>query len=909
MATLQDYQQMLPADYRLQKELGEGGFAQTLLARRGPEQTPCVLKVLSLRRSQDWKAVELFEREAKVMRHLDHPGIPDFYDSFSLSQAQETFFFLVQEYLPGQNLQQWISDGKRFTEAQVMAMARQLCEILIYLQGFSPPVIHRDIKPSNILRDQAGRVWLIDFGAVKDSLQQVQGRGSTVVGTFGYMPMEQYEGRAQPASDIYALGMSLLYALSGTEPVQMKKKGLKTDFRQHLQISEGLARILDRMIEPDVVLRYPDARAVLADLETLSRRPAPGQHVPQASQRNAMLGIALLIIAGGLGLTWQEYKRSPAAAPASKALLPLSQSNRFPAPWQPAGSNLPERVQALHSQNQTLWLSDGSHVYALQQGQLQQWDAETLLGDTTYLGFQLSSDGGSGIYALGKSSKGNFGLNQITPAKQARIPLPGAGPFEALALHKGQLLLANGGRLWRYTPATGQWQLLASMPARYSRQPTIRKLLVHQDQLWLAADGGLWQLKNNSLISRWQGQAFINHLAAGPDGLIWLGSSEGLSVFEPDKNNARQVLQQAEVEALAVDAANGVWVGTRDSGLLHWLPDSQRWQALGWREGLPDDHVKALAVQNETLWIALDSDTPHQASLSRLKAQLAQGFQLPEIAAQRYPDACTAAARNAPGGGVQLRSFRGKAHVFFDGELVCPQGQAAMNPAGTAAFYDYQQGVVRSSSSTGNEVLGRPPGISPYTTVREMLVDPSGHVWLSYYTNGVFRHAGSWQRINTPEDFQPVFAASGDRVWLGRNSSVGPQLIRYQNQQLKNLTLHERYLTVQQVLGRPDGGAAIASTLGLFVMDAADQIQTFNSGTGLPADYIWRMTQTPEGFWLSVGKGLSWLSWPGGKTRQITSREGLFSDRIRYLAVDGQQRLWLQNQHREVAVYRQDDLR
>ncbi|MBF2052229.1 MAG: protein kinase [Candidatus Sericytochromatia bacterium] len=906
MVSLQHYQKLLPA-YQIEKELGEGGFSQTLLARRAADQQPCVLKVLSLKRSQDWKAVELFEREAKVLRHLDHPGIPDFYDSFNLSQENESLFFLAQEYLPGQSLQEWVSTGRRYTEAQVMTMARQLTEILVYLQSFSPPVIHRDIKPSNIMLNQ-DQVWLIDFGAVKDSLQQVQGRGSTVVGTFGYMPLEQYEGRAQPASDIYGLGMSLLYALSGTEPVQMKKRGLKTDFRQHLKVSEGLARILDRMIEPDIALRYPDAHTLQQDLQRLSAASAAPPPSDQ-SQRGAILLIALLIIAGGLITAWLQHQKRPGSVTVNAVEnSQLTYNSDFPDPWQAAAAALPERVRTLHSQDETLWFSDSSHVYALQQDQLQQWDAENLLGSQTYLGFRLTGDGKGGAYALGKSQDDKFVLNYLNESQQTRIPLPGAGSYEALIRYGNTLLLGNGPRLWQYTPDTQQWHLLTTLPDRYSRQPEIRALLVHQDQIWLAADSQLWQLHNKTLKARWEGEDYTHHLAAGPDGRIWLGSREGLHVFDPERNSAKKMYDKAEIEALIVDPSNSVWAGTRDRGLLHWTPENQRWQVMGWREGLPDDHVQALALQGEILWMALDSAAPHQTRLAPLKTRLNQGFDIPEIPARRYANACEAASQQPAGEQVQTFAFRGQTHVFFNGELVCPQGKAAINAAGTAAFYDYTQGVIRSSG-TGQQLLGRPPGMARYTSARDIWIDPQGHVWLSFYRDGIFRHNGSWQRINTPEAFQPVFGGSGDQVWLGRNSSEGPQLLLYQNQQLKDLKLNDRFLTVQQVLGRPDGGVAIASTQGLFVLNAQQQAQQFNRNSGLPGDYISRITQTPDGLWLSVGKGLSWLSWPGGNTRQITSREGLFSDRIRQLAIDSQQNLWLQDPHGEVAIYQQADLR
>jgi len=257
--------------YTLEQELGRGGFSVTWLAHRRTDDRRgnLVIKELLLDKVADWKAVEQFEREARVMSHLKHTGIPELYDFLSEETETGKRVFLVQKYIQGQDLDKLIQGGKYFTEKEVIAIGIAVSEILQYLHSFSPPLLHRDIKPSNImLRDADRKVYLIDFGAVKGPANEFSS-GHTVTGTFGYMPLEQLESREAPASDIYALGMSLIYILSHQEPTRLPKKGLKVDFRPHVNISEPLARVLDKMIEPDLEKRYQSAKEVLAEFEKL----------------------------------------------------------------------------------------------------------------------------------------------------------------------------------------------------------------------------------------------------------------------------------------------------------------------------------------------------------------------------------------------------------------------------------------------------------------------------------------------------------------------------------------------------------------------------------------------------------------------------------------------------------------
>lgn len=142
--------------------------------------------------------------------------------------------------------------------------------ILEYLHNFSPPLIHRDIKPSNIIFVPPDKIYLIDFGAVRDKLLNLEQGGSTIIGTFGYMPMEQYEGRAVPGTDIYSLGITLIHLLSHKDPAEMEKKHMRIDFRPHLTISKEFAVVIDKMIEPDYKDRFQSAKQLHKTLHNYS---------------------------------------------------------------------------------------------------------------------------------------------------------------------------------------------------------------------------------------------------------------------------------------------------------------------------------------------------------------------------------------------------------------------------------------------------------------------------------------------------------------------------------------------------------------------------------------------------------------------------------------------------------------
>jgi serine/threonine protein kinase len=309
-------QTALKERYQILSTLGRGAFATTYLAEDRERGARCVVKELSLRRLDALKTHELFEREARVLKSLDHPQIPKLMDFFTVESDRDVRLYLVQEYLEGKNLADWVASGRRFTEREVVEIALGVARILEYLQSFAPPLVHRDIKPSNVLLTGEGKVHLVGFGAVRDMLHEplLQRGGPTIVGTYGYMPLEQFEGQAVAASDVYALGATLIYLLSHKEPWQMNKDGMRLDFHSHVQVSAGLARVLDRMIEPDWKKSHASAAELRRDLEGLQVRRAASK--PKALAPVAALLLTLLATAGLL--TWKEAERAEAPSPSPR---------------------------------------------------------------------------------------------------------------------------------------------------------------------------------------------------------------------------------------------------------------------------------------------------------------------------------------------------------------------------------------------------------------------------------------------------------------------------------------------------------------------------------------------------------------------------------------------------------------
>ncbi len=262
----------LDGRYKINRVLGQGGFGQTFLAEdtKRPGHPTCVVKYLMPAR-QDAKfltvARRLFETEAKILEALgQHSQIPQLLAYFEENQQ----FYLVEQYIEGEPLSEELRADTRMSEVQVVEMLKDVLQALAFIHKHH--VIHRDIKPSNIIRSkQDGLLVLIDFGAVKQ-MQETEDQ-TIAIGTRGYAPPEQFHGRPRPNSDIYALGMIGIQALTGISPQQLiEERNSATEnvaWRHLANVGDELANILDKMVKFDFVERYQSANEALQDIEHL----------------------------------------------------------------------------------------------------------------------------------------------------------------------------------------------------------------------------------------------------------------------------------------------------------------------------------------------------------------------------------------------------------------------------------------------------------------------------------------------------------------------------------------------------------------------------------------------------------------------------------------------------------------
>jgi serine/threonine protein kinase len=279
---------MLVGRYLPTKLLGKGGFGAAFLARDRytPGLRSCVVKQFqpsgNLNPAQLKIAQDLFEREAEVLEQLgrEHPQIPDLYAFFEVADpnsAKNTkFFYLVQEYIEGQTLEEELVQNGRFSEPDMRNALEQTLKILEFVHENGS--IHRDIKPSNIMRHPNGRFYLLDFGAVKFVTKAVGNtQSSTGIYSVGFAPPEQVSGgQVFPSSDLYALAVTCVMLLTGKSPQDLfDSYNNQWNWRKQTQISSQFADVLDRMLRHVPAERFQSATEVLAALAPKPTPPPP----------------------------------------------------------------------------------------------------------------------------------------------------------------------------------------------------------------------------------------------------------------------------------------------------------------------------------------------------------------------------------------------------------------------------------------------------------------------------------------------------------------------------------------------------------------------------------------------------------------------------------------------------------
>lgn len=245
-------------NYILDKELGRGVSAATWLVHKVaslPGTDTAVLKILDLSEASSWNMVDVFKREAEALKILSHPGIPKYLEYFESNEDGRIRLVIAMEYIEGQNLESIVKSGKKFAETQVERILAELSDILAYLGSLRPPIVHRDVNPRNIIMRSEGSIALVDFSGVQDAVRTALFPGATLVGTAGYIPLEQVAGKATHRSDLYGAAATAVFLLTGRNPAELPTSGLKINLSGVVDVSERLSAVLSSWLDPDVAQR------------------------------------------------------------------------------------------------------------------------------------------------------------------------------------------------------------------------------------------------------------------------------------------------------------------------------------------------------------------------------------------------------------------------------------------------------------------------------------------------------------------------------------------------------------------------------------------------------------------------------------------------------------------------------
>lgn len=347
---MRDGSKVVAGRYRVDRELWQGPHTRSLLVTDLRNGRPCVMRRLAVAGATP-ESVRRYETQAAVLARLDHPGLPRFIDGFFEGEGDSRERVLVTSYHPGESLSRFVDKGRPLSETQALPLLRRLVAVLAYLHGFDPPLVHRTIPATGIVVGPDGRPCLtsIDY-AVAEADRPEPPPSPPGPDELALAAPEVYMGSPVPASDIYALGLTVVRGMTAQDPAGLVGEDSRTRLRDALGISEGFAALLSRMLEPSLEKRYADVAALEADLERLAGgRPlstarqqerAVEEPSVQRSWGRPLLALAAVLILAALVAAALKLKPSP--PPADSLIAPS-------APREQAGAPPPAAVAAPES--------------------------------------------------------------------------------------------------------------------------------------------------------------------------------------------------------------------------------------------------------------------------------------------------------------------------------------------------------------------------------------------------------------------------------------------------------------------------------------------------------------------------------------------------------------------------------
>ena len=253
---------VIDGKYEILTEIGRGGMSVVYLAMDTHLNKQWAVKEIRKKGNgkNDEVIVNSLLAEANLMKRLDHPALPRIVDIIDNGIT----IFVVMDYIEGESLDKILEEYGAQPEELVIGWAKQLCDALSYLHSQKPPIIYRDMKPANVMLKPEGNIKIIDFGIARE-YKELSLADTTVLGTKGYAPPEQYSGQTDARSDIYALGMTMHHLLTGIDP--RTGEAYAPVRMWNPEVSEGMEMIIDKCVQPAAEHRYQNCQDLLYDLE------------------------------------------------------------------------------------------------------------------------------------------------------------------------------------------------------------------------------------------------------------------------------------------------------------------------------------------------------------------------------------------------------------------------------------------------------------------------------------------------------------------------------------------------------------------------------------------------------------------------------------------------------------------
>lgn len=282
---------VIDGKYEILREIGRGGMSIVYLAMDTHLNKQWAVKEIRKKGNgkNDEVVVNSLLAEANMMKKLDHPALPRIVDIIDNGIT----IYVVMDYIEGESLDKVLNEYGAQPEEQVIAWAEQLCEALEYLHSQKPPIIYRDMKPANVMLKPEGNIKIIDFGIAREYKEQKLS-DTTVLGTKGYAPPEQYSGQTDARSDIFALGMTMHHLLTGIDP--RSGEAYAPVRMWNPQLSEGIELIINKCVEPAAENRYQSCSDLLYDLEHPELITKDYKKKQKRKMRSFIITVALAIV-------------------------------------------------------------------------------------------------------------------------------------------------------------------------------------------------------------------------------------------------------------------------------------------------------------------------------------------------------------------------------------------------------------------------------------------------------------------------------------------------------------------------------------------------------------------------------------------------------------------------------------